>query len=105
MNTFSSFVASVVDDLNTDNFFRSYKEGYFSTTFLMDKDAGKIRPFDQGWSISTFDCVFFTNVELERGHVNVPLSWKEKRALLKAFRGAIERLKKDRKAYLKSLRD
>jgi hypothetical protein len=102
----SNFIQTVIDCLNNDDFLRRYKEGYFSTTFLMDKDADKRScAINAGWSISTFDCVFFTNVNLERGNIAVPLTWKEKRQLLKAFRGAVARLKADRKAFLKSLRN
>lgn len=99
------FLDRVIDCLNEDNFLRNYKESYFSDTYVMDIDADKIRSFNQGWSISIFDCVFFTGIRLERGHVKVPLTWKEKRRLLKAFRGAMKRLRADRKAYLKSLRN
>lgn len=102
----SPFVARVIDSLNGDDFLRQYKDNYFATSYLMDKDADKRScAIDAGWVISVFDAVLFTNVELERGHVRVPLSWKEKRALLKAFNNAIYRLKHDRKEYLQSLKD
>lgn len=99
------FLDRVIDCLNQDNFLRNYKERYFSDTWAMDIDADKIRSFNQGWSVSTFDCILFTGISLERGHVKVPLTWKEKRRLLKAFNGAMKRLRADRKAYLKSLRN
>lgn len=101
----SEFLASVIDCLNRDYFLRNYRNSYCSFDYCMDINADKIRPLECGWTISTFDCVFFTSIELERGQNKVPLTWKEKRLLLKAFRAAMERLRKDRKAYLKSLRD
>ena len=101
----SKFIETIIDCLNTDNFLRRYKERHFSTTFIMDRDSDKLRPCNEGWSIYTFDSVFFTNIRLERGGIKVPITWKEKRQLLKAFRGAIERLEKDRKDFLRSLRN
>lgn len=102
----SPFVARVIVSLDNDDFLRRYKDNYFPTSYLMDKDADKRScASNAGWSISVFDAVLFTNVEVERGNVRVPLSWKEKRALLKAFNNAIYRLKHDRKEYLRSLKD
>ena len=100
------FLDRVIDCLNEDNFLRNYKEGYFSDTWAMDTNADKRScAVNDGWTIYTTDCVFFTGIRLERGHAKVPLTWKEKRRLLKAFNGAMKRLRADRKAYLKSLRN
>jgi len=101
----SAFLESVIDCLNRDDFLRNYREGYCGFTYCMDKDADKIRPLTQGWMVSTFDCTFFTSITLERGNNKVPLTWKEKRRLLRVFRAAMERMKKARKDYLKGLRD
>lgn len=107
MSNFCPFVIEVINHLNNDTFYRDYKKStFYYDYYIMDKDADKIRPPGQeGWTIYATDCVIFTNISIERGWNKVPLTWKEKRALLKAFRGAVTRLKKDREAFLKSLRN
>lgn len=101
----SEFLTDVIDCLKRDYFLRNHRNSYCYFDYCMDRDADKIRPFTEGWQISTFDCAFFTSIELKRGQNTVPLTWKEKRRLLKVFRSAMDRLRIDRKAFLKSLRD
>lgn len=102
----SKFIQIVIDCLNKDDFLRNYTEPYINTETIMDRDAGRRScAIKGGWNISVYHMFPFTIVGLYRDNIEVPITWKERRALVKAFKGAIKRLKADREKYLKSLRD
>lgn len=99
----SDFLNLVIAQLNTDNYHRDIDMPYCSFSYAMDNEANmRSCAVNAGWTVR--EGAFGLPV-LERGHNVVPLTWREKFRLTKAFDAAMSRKKRDRKAYLAGLRN
>lgn len=96
-----TFVEKVIDDLDHDRFLRPYREATCSFGYAMSLDGKDVScAVGAEWTVEGYQ--FF--VSLERRVHNVPLTFRERWKLTRAFSRAMTRLKRDRKAFLRGLR-